>query len=103
MDSNKYIKTPSSISYKDIGNADYTLSASQYKHLSMPNTNTLTVKDFLSRPLQRKDLGIEAGSLNYINQSTHYFLRTKALQDHSFLPEITKETMLPIMPQSLFK
>lgn len=100
MDSNKYIKTPSSISYKDISNADYTLSASQYKHLSMPNTNTLTVKDFLSRPLQRKDLGIEVGSLNYINQSTHYFLRTKALQAHSFLPEITKETMLPIMPQS---
>ena len=100
MDSNKYIKTPSSISYKDISNADYTLSASQYKHLSMLNTNTLTVRDFLSRPLQRKDLGVEVGSLNYINQSTHYFLRTKALQDHSFLPEITKETMLPIMPQS---
>lgn len=51
MDSNKYIKTPSSISYKDIGNADNTLSASQYKHLSMLNTNTLTVRDFLSRPL----------------------------------------------------
>lgn len=100
MDSNKYIKTPSSISYKDIGKADYTLSASQYKHLSMLNTNILTVRDFLSRPLQRKDLGIEVGSLNYINQSTHYFLRTKALQEHSFLPEITKETMLPIMPQS---
>lgn len=100
MDSNKYIKTPSSISYKDIGNVDYTLSASQYKHLSMLNTNTLTVRDFLSRPLQRKDLGVEVGSLNYINQSTHYFLRTKALQEHSLLPDITKETMLPIMPQS---
>ena len=73
MDSNKYIKTPSSISYKDIGNVDYTLSASQYKHLSMLNTNTLTVRDFLSRPLQRKDLGVEVGSLNYINQSTHSF------------------------------
>ena len=100
MYSNKYIKTPSSISYKDIGNADYTLSASQYKHLSMLNTNTLTVRDFLSRPLQRKDLGVEVGSLNYINQSTHYFLRTKALQEYSLLPDITKETMLPIMPQS---
>ena len=100
MDSNKYIKTPSSISYKDIGNADYTLSASQYKHLSMLNINTLTVRDFLSRPLQRKDLGVEVGSLNYINQSTHYFLRTKALQEYSLLPDITKETMLPIMPHS---
>lgn len=103
MDSNKYIKTPSSISYKDIGNADYTLSALQYKHLSMLNTNTLTVRDFLSRPLQRKDLGVEVGSLNYINQSTHYFLRTKALQEYSLLPDITKETMLPIMPQSFIQ
>ena len=51
--------------------------------------NFLFVKDFLKRDLQRKDLGVEVGSLNYIGQSTHYFIRTKALQSHSFLPEIT--------------
>ena len=51
----------------------------------------------------RKDLGIEVGSANYIGQSSHYFLRTKALQAHSYLPEITPETALPIMPNSFVK
>ncbi|RTY89311.1 hypothetical protein EKM01_14380 [Flavobacterium sp. RSP46] len=66
----------------------------------MPNENFLFVKDFLNRDLQRNDLGVEVGSLNYIGQSTHYFVRTRALQSHSFLPEITSETALPIMPNS---
>lgn len=96
--SNSYVKTPSSISFSHIVEKDFTLSSSQYMDLVMPNENFRYVKDFLSRPLQRKDLGVEVGSLNYIGKSTHYFLRTKALQQHSFLPEITDETALPIMP-----
>jgi len=67
--------------------------------LVMPNQNFLYVRDFLSRPLQRKDLGVEVGSLNYIGKSTHYFLRTKALQEHSFIPEITSETAVPVNPK----
>lgn len=96
--SNSYVKTPTAISFSDIVEKEFTLSSSQYMDLVMPNENFLYVKDFLSRPLQRKDLGVEVGSLNYIGKSTHYFLRTKALQQHSFLPEITGETALPIMP-----
>ena len=98
--SNKYIKTPTSISFNSIVEKDYTLSSSQYMDLIMPNENFLLVKDFLKRDLQRKDLGAEVGSLNYIGQSTHYFVRTRALQAHSYLPEISSETALPIMPSS---
>lgn len=101
--SNAYIKIPNSISFNSIVEKDYTLSSSQYMDLIMPNENFLFVKDFLKRDLQRKDLGVEVGSLNYIGQSTHYFIRTKALQAHSFLPEITSETALPIMPNSFVK
>ena len=101
--SNVYIKIPNSISFNSIVEKDYTLSSSQYMDLIMPNENFLFVKDFLKRDLQRKDLGVEVGSLNYIGQSTHYFVRTKALQAHSFLPEITSETALPIMPNSFVK
>jgi Type I restriction modification DNA specificity domain len=101
--SNAYIKIPNSISFNSIVEKDYTLSSSQYMDLIMPNENFLFVKDFLKRDLQRKDLGVEVGSLNYIGQSTHYFVRTKALQAHSFLPEITSETALPIMPNSFVK
>lgn len=101
--SNAYIKTPTAISFNAIVEKDYTLSSSQYMDLIMPNKNYLLVSDFLQRPLQRKDLGVEVGSLNYIGQSTHYFLRTKALQSHSYLPEVTAETALPIMPNSFVK
>jgi type I restriction enzyme S subunit len=101
--SNAYIKIPNSISFNSIIEKDYTLSSSQYMDLIIPNENFLFVKDFLKRDLQRKDLGVEVGSLNYIGQSTHYFVRTKALQAHSFLPEITSETALPIMPNSFVK
>lgn len=100
---NCYVKTPTSISFSHIVEKDYTLSSSQYMDLVIPNQNFLYIRDFLSRPLQRKDLGVEVGSLNYIGKSTHYFLRTKALQQHSFLPEITSETALPIMPNCFVK
>lgn len=101
--SNSYIKIPNSIFFNSIIEKDYTLSSSQYMDLIMPNENFLFVKDFLKRDLQRKDLGVEVGSLNYIGQSTHYFIRTKALQSHSFLPEIAPETALPIMPNTFVK
>lgn len=101
--SNSYVKTPTAISFAHIVEKDFTLSSSQYMDLVIPNGNFLYVRDFLSRPLQREDLGVEVGSLNYIGKSTHYFLRTKALQQHSFLPEITSETALPIMPNSFVK
>lgn len=100
---NEYIKIPTSISFNSIVEKDYTLSSSQYMDLIMLNDNFLFVRDFLKRSLKRKDLGVEVGSLNYICQSTHYFIRTKALQSHSFLPEITSETALPIMPDSFVK
>ncbi len=71
--SNSYVKTPTAISFSHIVEKDFTLSSSQYMDLVMPNEKFLFVRDFLSRPLQRKDLGVEVGSLNYIGKSTHYF------------------------------
>lgn len=101
--SNQYIKTPNTISFNTIVEKDYTLSSSQYMDLIMPNKNYKLVSDLLDRKLERKDLGAEVGTLNYIGQSTHFFVRTKALQSHTFLPEITTETALPIMPNSFIQ
>ena len=72
--SNSYVKTPTAISFSHIVEKDFTLSSSQYMDLVMPNEKFLFVRDFLSRPLQRKDLGVEDGSLIYIGKSTNYFL-----------------------------
>lgn len=101
--SNNYIRTQTSISFSDIVGKNYTLSSSQYMGLVMHNENYLLVEDFLRRPLEEKDLGVEVGSLNYIEESSHYFIRTKALQKHSFLPEITNTTTVPIVPSSFVK
>jgi type I restriction enzyme S subunit len=71
--------------------------------LIMPNKNYKFVRDFLSRPLKRSDLGQEIGSSNYIKKSPYFFLRTKALQSHSYLPDITSETAIPIIPNAFIK
>lgn len=93
-----YIHTPDTIKIQDVVNNNYTLSSSQYLKLILPNDNYMYVREFLSRPLSRKDLGIEVGSLNYTEKSPYHFIRTKALQENSFLININDETSLPIMP-----
>ena len=100
---NKYIRTPESISINAIEEKDFTLSSSQYMDLMMPNTTFKFVRDFLSRKLTRSDLGFEVGSINYIDRSPCYFLRTKALQSHTYLPEITPETAIPLLPNAFIK
>jgi hypothetical protein len=95
---NAYVKIPRAISFSNIVEKDYTLSPSQYMDLVIPNQHCMPVSWFLKRPLQRQDLGVEVGSLSYITKSSHYFIRTKALQAHSFLPDISPETTLPILP-----
>lgn len=93
-----YIHTPSSVKWQDVVDKDFTLSSSQYVRLVMPNKNYMLMRDFMLRPLKRKDLGVEVGSLSYIDKSPFYFIRTKALQAHSFLPDLNKETALPVLP-----
>lgn len=93
-----YIHTPKAITLKDIEMKDYNLSSSQYKSLIMHNENYKLVKDFLYRNLTRNDLGVEVGSLSYIDKSPYKFIRTKALQRHSYLLNFTAETALPILP-----
>ena len=95
---NNYIHTPDTIRLQDVVNNNYTLSSSQYLKLILPNDNYMYVRDFLSRPLSRKDLGIEVGSLNYTEKSPFHFIRTKALQEHSFLLDINKESVLQVKP-----
>jgi type I restriction enzyme S subunit len=95
----KYIDTPLTISFDEIQANSFSLSAPQYKKLLISNSNYLEVRDFLVRELERSDLGVEVGSLSYIDKSPKYFLRTKALQKYSFLPEINSETAKRILPK----
>jgi type I restriction enzyme S subunit len=94
-----YVDTPVSISFKEVAKDNFTLSSSQYKSLIIKNQHTIPVSNFMSHKLTNADLGNEVGAINYIRQSTHYFMRTKALQDYCFIPEITSETVLPLNPK----
>lgn len=95
-----YIDIPKEISSKEILDNECNLSSNAYKRLLMKNTNFKTLGELLDRKLTRSDLGVEVGSFSYIPQSSFYFMRSKALQEYSFLPEITNESMLCILPQS---
>lgn len=86
--------------YKSTVGSKFKLSPSLHRKSIAPNTNTLKVSDFFSRNLERKDLGFEVGSLNYVEGSNYYFIRTKALQQHSYLPEISSESVMNIHPNS---
>lgn len=96
---NNYVRTPDAVHYDDIINNNLALSSSLFVQLVMPNSNYKKLSEFFTRPLNRKDLGTEVGSLSYIKQSPKYFIRTKALQEHSFLPDFNSETCLPILPR----
>lgn len=95
-----YIDIPQSISLDDIKANNFILSSNSYKRLIMKNENYRQLRHLLDRNLTRQDLGQEVGSFSYIKDSPYRFMRSKALQSHSFLPQINQETSLPILPQS---
>lgn len=79
------------------------LSSSLYKQIDEINNNQQPLGSLLSRGLSRSDLGKEIGSVNYVNNSDFFFVKTKALQPHSFLPIFNSESTESIMPQSFIK
>lgn len=97
-----YIAIPKEISASEMAGNNFSFSPSQYKRIQIPNKKVLFVREFLSRKLTSADLGYEPGSIHYVNKSDYYFFRTKALQDHSFLPDITSESLIPLSPKGFF-
>ncbi|HHD2603302.1 hypothetical protein PVA22_00875 [Clostridium perfringens] len=96
----KYIDVPQYTNFNEIIEKQYTLSATQYKTFSIPNKNQCTVADFLCRQLVREDLGKEVGSENYVDNSDYLFIKTKALQEETFLLDENKDSLQPIAKKS---
>lgn len=99
MESN-YIHVPMTTSLNEIKERGFTLSATQYKTFCIINQNQVTVGDFLDRELTRSDLGIEVGSGSYVEHSPYLFIKTKALQEESYLINEVKDATEYIVPQS---
>lgn len=86
--------------FQNVINGNFQLSPSMHKVLIAPNPNTKSVRDFLSRDLVRSDLGTEVGSINYVKNSHKFFIKTKALQSHTYLPLFSNESIESIHPNS---
>lgn len=98
-----YIDIPQFTTLEDIRKRDYTLSASQYKTFCIKNQSTKTVADFLERGLERSDLGVEVGSEAYVEKSKYVFIKTKALQEETYLLNDVKDAFEYVTPQSFVK
>lgn len=99
----QYIKIPNFTTINDIALKSYSLSATQYKSFCIKNENLKTVREFLDRDLERKDLGVEVGSEAYVDNSGMYFIKTKALQAENYLLDINKESFQQISPKSFIE
>lgn len=80
-----YINVPNSTTLNEIKERNYTLSATQYKTFCIKNKNIKFVVDLLDRELNRSDLGTEVGSEEYVDISEYIFIKTKALQEESYI------------------
>ena len=88
---NSYINVPNSTTLNEIKERNYTLSATQYKTFCVKNKNLILVRDLLDRELKRTDLGIEVGSEEYVDNSKYVFIKTKALQEESYIINEAKD------------
>lgn len=90
-----YVSTPKTIRIKDILTNQASFSPHNYNRVIIDEESSKTVREFLSgEPLK----GEEVGSSSYIPQSHKFFVRTKALQQDSFLLDFTKDSIIPILP-----
>lgn len=95
-----YIDIPQTITYRDILDEDCSFSSNSYKQLIIKNKNAKTLRECLDRDLTRLDLGYEVGSLAYVKFSKYLFIKSKVLQEYSFLPNFEKSAVECITSQS---
>ncbi|WP_133510227.1 hypothetical protein [Candidatus Thiosymbion oneisti] len=93
-----YLRVPREVRLSEIHARDAAWSPSMYRQVIIPNANVKRVEDLLicSKPFEK---GVEPGSINYLQRSTHFFIRTKALQNHSYLLYPKGDTIMPISPR----
>lgn len=93
-----YLRVPHQIFIDEVRNRDLSLSPSMYNCVIIPTSATRRVEELLDskRPF---DKGSEPGSLWYMKRSECYFIRTKALQDHSCLLYPKGDAIVPVNPK----
>lgn len=90
-----YLRVPREVGFREIRDRESSWSPSMFCRVIIPNANVKRVRDLLvsSKPF---DKGIEPGSIHYVRRSSYHFIRTKALQDHSYLLYPKGDAITPI-------
>lgn len=91
-------KIPETVSYKEILDNGCSLSPIMYKKIEIKNHNVKTLKELLTEGNEYQK-GNEPGSQWYVKKSNKYLLRTKALQDFSYLIYPKGDCIIPINPK----
>lgn len=98
-----YIDTPTCVSMQDVIAKGFALSSSLHNKFIVNNSRLKPVSDFLSRKLKKSDLGIEVGSLSYVDHSPKHFIKTKSLQPESYIISLDSDSVEDIRPQDFVK
>jgi len=77
----KYLCVPSEVSLADLKTKTSSWSAGMYRRVEIPTLHTRAIRELITG----YDRGSDPGSMYYLEKSTHYLIRTKALQAHSYL------------------
>ena len=93
----KYFAVPERLTYKDIVNNKFNLSAYAYKQI-ITSSYAQPLRNFI----ESHDIGKEVGSFNYVDKSNKYFIKPRALQSDLFTLSFSKESIVPIAP-SVFR
>jgi hypothetical protein len=91
-----YLRVPRTISSHDLSSQSFSWSPAMYRRVEIPNQKT----ELVGNLLDGWDKGSDPGSLFYLNCSTHYLIRTKALQDHSNLIYPKGDAITPLNPRA---
>jgi len=93
-----YLRVPHEVKVGEIRRREWAWSPSMYRRVTIPNSNVKQVKDLLN-PSNPYEKGVEPGSIHYLHRSTHFFIRTKALQDSTCLIYPKGDAIIPISPR----
>jgi type I restriction enzyme S subunit len=76
-----YLRIPKEIHHSEIKGKEASWSPSMYRRVIIPTSTVKRAEDLLDDFIQ----GTEVGSLAYVQSSPFNFIRTKAIQDYTFL------------------
>jgi len=91
----KHLRVPTEITLADLRAKKSSWSAGMYRRVEIPTKQTRLIRELING----YDKGSDPGSMYYMEKSTHYFIRTKSLQAHSYLISSKGGAITPLNPR----